>query len=116
MAEQRLTLRPAFNPFKQRAGLVPVWLARRLRGIQVNMRLNKRWNSKSAAGIQDLIAFAVGLVHGRDSTKPTVLNGNLPQPFAIRYTNILHKPKRRCRHTFPQKNAAEIKEYLFFQK
>ena len=84
MAEQRLTLRPAFNPFKQRAGLVPVWLARRLRGIQVNMRLNKWWNGKSAAGIQDLIAFAVGLVHGRDSTKPTVLDGDLPQPFAIR--------------------------------
>jgi hypothetical protein len=41
MAEQRLTLRPALNPLKQRAGLVPVRLAGRLGGIQMDMRLNK---------------------------------------------------------------------------
>jgi hypothetical protein len=42
MAEQRLTLRPALNPFKQRPGLVPVRLAGGLGGIQMDMRLNKR--------------------------------------------------------------------------
>jgi hypothetical protein len=52
MAEQRLALRPALNPFKQRAGLVPVRLAGRLGGIKMNMRLNKRRDRQPAAGVQ----------------------------------------------------------------
>ncbi len=41
MAEQCLALGPAFNAFKQRARLIPCGFACGLRGIQMNMRLDK---------------------------------------------------------------------------
>ncbi len=42
MAEQRFPLRPALNPLEQSTGLIPVRLAGRLGGIQMDMRLDKR--------------------------------------------------------------------------
>lgn len=41
MAEQRFPLRPALNPLEQSTGLIPVRLAGRLGGIQMDMRLDK---------------------------------------------------------------------------
>ena len=84
VAEQRLALRPAFNAFEQRAGLVPVRLPRRLGGIKMNMRLDERRESKPTARVQYLITFGVGIVHGGDITKTPVLDGKLPQPFPTR--------------------------------
>lgn len=42
MAEQRFPLRPALNPLEQSTGLIPVRLAGRLGGVQMDMRLDKR--------------------------------------------------------------------------
>ncbi len=42
MAEQRFPLRPTLNPLEQSTGLIPVRLAGRLGGIQMDMRLDKR--------------------------------------------------------------------------
>ena len=84
MAEQRLALRPALNTLKQRAGLVPVRLPRRLGGIKMNMRLDERREGKPTARVQYLITFGVGVVHGGDVTKSPVLDGKLPQPIPTR--------------------------------
>ena len=84
MAEQRLALGPALNTFEQGAGLVPVWLPRRLGGIEMNMRLNKRRDRQPAARIQDFVTFGMGIIHWCDITKTTVLDGDLPQPFPTR--------------------------------
>jgi hypothetical protein len=52
MAEQRLAFSPALNAFKQRAGLIPRRFASGLRGVEMNMRLDKRRARQATGGIQ----------------------------------------------------------------
>ncbi|MNT81403.1 hypothetical protein D3C72_2209970 [compost metagenome] len=78
MTQQRLTLCPAFDAFKQRPGLVPAGLARGLGGIEMNMRLNKRRDRQPATGVEDLVAFVMRVAHRGYLSKSAILNANLP--------------------------------------
>ena len=98
MAEQRFPLRPALNPLEQSAGLIPVRLAGRLGGIQMDMRLDKRRDRQPAASVQYLVAFVVRLPHRRDLAKAALINGYLPQAVAVCQAYVLNQPKRRCCH------------------
>lgn len=98
MAEQRFPLRPALNPLKQSAGLVPVWLAGRLGGIQMDMRLNKRRDRQPAASVQHFVAFVPRLPHRRDLAKAPLIYRYLPQAVAVCQAYVLNQPKRRCCH------------------
>ncbi|MNE88672.1 hypothetical protein D3C80_1860010 [compost metagenome] len=78
MGEQCFSLCPALNTFKQRAGLVPCRLPGGLRGIQVDMRLDKRRQRQPAFGIQHVAAPLQPLRLWNDMHDPPLLNGQLP--------------------------------------
>lgn len=97
MAEQRFPLRPALNPLEQSTGLIPVRLAGRLGGIQMDMRLDK---GGSLARRERSIprSFHRAPPHRRDLAKAALINGYLPQAVAVCQAYVLNQPKRRCCH------------------
>ena len=78
MAQQRLTLRPTLNPFKQGTGLIPVRLAGGLGRIEVNMRFNKRGDGQPAARIQHFKILFARLPHRGDIPEAPLVYRYLP--------------------------------------
>ncbi|MNC46974.1 hypothetical protein D3C75_960130 [compost metagenome] len=84
------TFSPTFNAFKQSARLVPVRLARGLRSIKVNMRLNKWRDRQTASPVKNLLALRLDIIHKFYGVDAPIFDGYLPQPFTPDQTHILN--------------------------
>lgn len=81
MGQQRFAFGPALDAFEQRAGLVPGRLAGGLRGIQVNMRFDERWQRQPALRIQHVAAPLLPFRLRHQMRNAPLLNRQLPQSF-----------------------------------
>ena len=78
VGKHRLAFGPALDSLEKRAGLVPVRFTRRLRCIQMDMRLDERRDNQPAFGVQHLTDWRRGGFLRIDTAEASVLNRDLP--------------------------------------
>ncbi len=85
-----LALGPAFDPLEQGAGEVPARLARRLGGIEMDVRFDKGGNGEPLLPIQ-LMGGEQMSAHGLDGTDQAILAEDLPGPLPAGQAQVLYQ-------------------------